>query len=359
MMNYIQNLKKLFLYAGVEKAEYDALRPRIYEENRILLKVFSQLAAVMFFVLYVASILTGGFAAANSATYLFCAAEMTVILLSTHLILPKHPSIVMMFVYIFEILLYAFGIHISMLHADMPAVSAVAFLLVTPLLFYDRPLRVSALIAIAVTVFCLIVIRFKQPAIAINDFWNSITFGIVAIVTAVFVMSIKIRSLVQSKQIEYLSQTDLLTGLKNRNHYETRLPAYPSLCQSNLICIYADVNGLHEMNNAHGHAAGDRMLKETAAQLRNHFGEDDTYRIGGDEFVAFRPDASKEQALSEVEAIRNALSRSGYVVSFGIAEDSRTDGTIHMSELIRNAENQMFADKQNYYRKSGNDRRKR
>ncbi|MBR4455831.1 MAG: GGDEF domain-containing protein [Solobacterium sp.] len=358
-MNYVQKLKKLFLYAGIEKEEYDGLRTCIYEENRILLKVFSQLAAVMFFLLYFASIVTGGFAAANTSTYLFCAAEMTVILLSAHLILPKHPSIVMMFVYIFEILLYAFGIHISMLHADMPAVSAVAFLLVTPLLFYDKPLRVSALIAIAVTVFCLIVIRFKQPAIAINDFWNSITFGIVAIVTAVFVMSIKIRALLQSKQIEYLSQTDLLTGLKNRNHYETQLQTYPSLCQSNLICIYADVNGLHEMNNVHGHAAGDRMLKEAAAELRSHFGEDHTYRIGGDEFVAFRPDGAMEQTLSELEATRNALSRSGYIVSFGIAEDDKTDGLIQMSELVRNAENRMFADKQNYYRQSGNDRRRR
>ena len=69
----------------------------------------------------------------------------------------------MLFVYIFEIELYVFGIHISMLHAEKAAVSAIAFLLVSPMLFYDRPARLTALIAGVVTIFCVIVIRFKAP----------------------------------------------------------------------------------------------------------------------------------------------------------------------------------------------------
>ena len=138
---HIRTLKELLFYAGVEKEEYDILLPVIYEENRVLLRVFSLLASGMFFALYLASICFGGFASSNSSTYLFFGAEMVILLICAHLILPKHPAIVMVLVYLFEIMLYTFGIHISMLHAEMAAVSAVAFLLVTPLLFYDRPIR--------------------------------------------------------------------------------------------------------------------------------------------------------------------------------------------------------------------------
>ena len=69
---------------------------------------------------------------------------MLIILFCVQYVVPKKPSLVMLLVYVFEIVLYVFGIRISMLHADKPAVSAVAFLLVSPLLFYDRPIRLSA-----------------------------------------------------------------------------------------------------------------------------------------------------------------------------------------------------------------------
>ncbi len=201
----------------------------------------------------------------------------------------------MLLVYLFEIMLYTFGIRISMLHADKPAVSAVAFLLVSPLLFYDRPSRLSIMIAAVVAVFCSIVVNCKEPAIAQLDIWNSVTFAVVAAVTTVFIMNIKIRALKQSSQIEYMSQTDLLTGVKNRNHYENQLKKYPQLCASNLVCVYGDVNGLHEKNNSEGHEAGDIMLRTVAEALQAVFGPEHTFRIGGDEFVAFRTDAKMTQ----------------------------------------------------------------
>jgi hypothetical protein len=233
MTNY-QNLRKLFLYGGIEKDEYQKLRPEIRKENRGLLCVFSQIASAMFLLLLAASIVAKGFASENTTTYLACAVEMLVILFCSHVVLPKHPALVTPLVYVFEILLYAFGIHVSMLHADMPAVSAVAFLLVSPMLFYDRPVRMSVLIAAVVALFCAIVLRCKQPEVAQKDVWNMITFGMVAVAVTVFTMSVKMRALLQSRQIEYLSQTDLLTGAKNRNHYENRLQTYPDMCRSNL-----------------------------------------------------------------------------------------------------------------------------
>lgn len=358
-MTDIQKLWRLFLYAGVDKAEYRALLPMIREENRILLKAFSRIAAGMFFLLYIASIVTNGFATDNTTTYMLCTVEMLIVLFFVHFVLPKHPALVMVIVYLFEIMLYAFGIHVSMLHAQKPAVSAVAFLLVSPLLYYDRPVRLCAMIAAVVAVFCGICMRFKAPEVAETDFWNMITFGIVAMVATVFTMSIKMRALAQSRQIRIMSQTDLLTGVKNRNHFENRLREYPKLCASNLICVYADVNGLHEMNNRNGHSEGDRMLCEVAEVLRRYFGLEHTYRIGGDEFVAFRADGKPEDLPAEMEALMGDLSQKGYHVSFGTAARDKAQGEMDVHALVNEAESNMFAAKRAFYRQSGNDRRSR
>ncbi len=358
-MSEIRKIGKLFLYAGVEKEEYEQLLPLMREENRELLKLFSQLAAVMFLVLYIASMLTNGFAATNSTTYLVCGVGMLLILFCTSFVVPKYPALVMVLSSLFEILLYTFGIRISLLHAEKAAVSAIAFLLVTPLLFYDRPIRLTALIGAAVAVFAAIVARFKAPDVAETDIWNMVTFGVVAVVTTLFIMRIKIHALSQSRQIEYMGQTDLLTGTKNRNHYETRLKVYPGLCASNLICVYADVNGLHEMNNREGHPAGDRMLCEVAAEMRKYFGEEHTYRVGGDEFVAFRVDGQPEDLPFEIDLLKQVLAKKGYHISVGTAVREKTQGEMDMYALASEAESNMLADKREFYRRSENDRRSR
>ena len=358
-MILFSKLRKLFLYAGVEKEAFNNLTADIHRENRVLLEVFSQLAGIMFFLLFIASMLTNGFATVNSSTYLTCGIVMLAIMLCVYHLVPKHPALVLLLVYVFEIVLYVFSIRISMLHADKPAVSAVAFLLVTPLLFYDRPIRLTALIAADVTVFCVMVLCMKQPEVSETDLWNMVTFGLVAVITTLFIMSIKIRALAQSKQIEYMSQTDLLTGLKNRNHYENQLKKYPKMCKLNLICVYGDVNGLHEVNNIQGHPAGDRMLREVAAAMQAYFGREHTYRIGGDEFAAFRMDTPPEKVSAEIERIGQDLDGKGYHVSFGIASREKEQGPFDMHEIVKEAENGMYLAKREFYRQPEHNRRSR
>lgn len=358
-MDLFKTLKELLLYAGVDKAEFDALTANIREENRVLLKMFSQIAGIFFFLLSIVSTLSNGFATVNSSTYLACGIVMLMIMLCVYYIVPKYPALVMTFVYLFEIVLYVFSIRISMLHAEMPAVSAVVFLLVTPLLFYDRPVKLSALIAVDVAVFCGLALYSKQPKIAETDVWNMVTFGVMAVVIAIFIMRIKICALVQSGRIEYMSRTDLLTGLKNRNHFENQLLQYPEMSWSNLICIYSDVNGLHEINNMQGHPAGDRMLREVAAAMQQYFGLEHTYRIGGDEFVAFQMDVHPDKISDDIERMNQDLAGKGYHVSFGIAVCVKEQGPFDMREIVKEAENSMFSVKREFYSHSEHNRRSR
>jgi len=157
-------------------------------------------------------------------------------------------------------------------------------------------------------------------------------------------------------QIIHMSETDSLTGLLNRNSYETNLSTYSATCKVSIACIYADVNGLHELNNRFGHKAGDKMLQAVADVLKEQFGTKDTFRIGGDEFLAFVKDIEQTEVEEMVSRIREANLRLGYQVSIGVAIGLVFDD---MNRLVKTAEKRMFEDKNHFYTNEGKNRRKR
>lgn len=150
---------------------------------------------------------------------------------------------------------------------------------------------------------------------------------------------------------EKLATTDLLTDLKNRNAYEQVLAQYEVDIPVSLSCVYADANGLHELNNSQGHAAGDKMLRTVAKVFVEYFGQENVYRIGGDEFLVFvETDLEKvpEKALAAKEKVKEA----GYHVSVGTASGE------NVTSVVKAAELRMYEDKKQYYMGQG-DRRKR
>ena len=123
-----------------------------------------------------------------------------------------------------------------------------------------------------------------------------------------------------------------------------------------LACVYVDANGLHELNNSRGHQVGDQMLQELARQMRAQFGEQYTYRIGGDEFLAFVADrqaAEVERLGSQLEA---GLAAKQIHISVGIQWEEAVSS---MDELVEAAEQKMYAAKRAYYANKENDRRGR
>ena len=91
------------------------------------------------------------------------------------------------------------------------------------------------------------------------------------------------------KTLESLALTDPLTGLANRRLLIDRLSmamVHARREQSDMALLYLDLDGFKEINNTLGHAAGDALLKMTAARLAETVREEDTVaRLGGDEFV--------------------------------------------------------------------------
>lgn len=165
-----------------------------------------------------------------------------------------------------------------------------------------------------------------------------------------------IENLRDQLKIIHMSESDSLTGLLNRNSYETKLSSYSAACKVSIACIYADVNGLHELNNRFGHTAGDKMLKTVAEVLKEQFGTEDTFSIGGDEFLAFEKDIEQNEVEERVNRIREAILRQGYHISIGVAVVPASDD---MGKLVKIAEQRMFEDKDRFYAKEGNNRKNR
>lgn len=157
-------------------------------------------------------------------------------------------------------------------------------------------------------------------------------------------------------QIQEQGNRDALTGLYNRNRYERDLPRIYAEHKDALSCVYIDVNGLHEMNNASGHDTGDTMLRTVAEEIRNCFASEYSYRFGGDEFIVFIPGAAEAALRKQNEEFTARLARKDYHVSLGIQCETEV---LSMAALIKAAEKKMYLEKKKYYEQAAHDRRRR
>jgi len=80
-----------------------------------------------------------------------------------------------------------------------------------------------------------------------------------------------------------------------------------------------DVDHFKELNDEHGHAAGDRVLAGVAAAVRRRLrAEDHVGRLGGDEFLALLPDAGDEAAATAAEGLRSSVVTAGLSATISV-----------------------------------------
>ncbi|MDF2234938.1 diguanylate cyclase [Albimonas sp. CAU 1670] len=108
-----------------------------------------------------------------------------------------------------------------------------------------------------------------------------------------------------------LAVTDPLTGLFNRRYAETHLAAMAAQCAAAgrpLSLMLLDLDRFKQINDRHGHPAGDAVLRGFAARLRAAVrGVDLVARIGGEEFCVALPDADEAEARGVAERVRAAV----------------------------------------------------
>jgi len=151
------------------------------------------------------------------------------------------------------------------------------------------------------------------------------------------------------EQIRYLSFHDQLTGLYNRYFLENEMQRLDTERQLPIGIIMADLNGLKLVNDTFGHEVGDEMLKQTAEILRNSCrSEDIISRWGGDEFVIFLPQTTRENANTICNRIYEKCKET-YIkdIPLSLALGSATQNSTEKSlaETITEAEESMYKQK--------------
>lgn len=165
-----------------------------------------------------------------------------------------------------------------------------------------------------------------------------------------------------NEEIRILSITDALTGCYNRAYMGQRFPQEINRAQRYnhaLSVVLVDIDFFKKINDAHGHQAGDRVLKAFGTcimgQLRDRV--DWVARYGGEEFLIILPETGYTGAASVAERLRRSVANLAIdyndkeisvTASFGGATvdfSQMTNHTISMEELINYADEQLYRSK--------------
>ena len=152
-----------------------------------------------------------------------------------------------------------------------------------------------------------------------------------------------------------MAYRDPLTGLWNRRFFEERLNEEFSRsrragAERRFSVAIIDINGFKEINDQHGHQAGDVLLKWVGEFLTKHLRTHDVpCRTGGDEFMVLLPDLSGADCLPVITRLRQELTSANVgrpiPVSLSIGTASWPDVSESCEKLLDLADSAMYEDK--------------
>lgn len=185
-----------------------------------------------------------------------------------------------------------------------------------------------------------------------SDLVNTVT----VLETVSYFIASKITNHRLMEELEYASCYDALTGLHNRNACMEKidfLMQHPSC----VGIVYADVNGLKEINDTRGHQAGDEALQRAAHLLAKCYGSENAYRMGGDEFLVLMPLVKELDFKASFRRLRELVGRE-QDLSIALGSDWVAD-TAQLNEAICRTDQRMYSDKVEFYNRRGKKRESR
>lgn len=156
------------------------------------------------------------------------------------------------------------------------------------------------------------------------------------------------------EELEYLAQTDVLSGLSNRRHFMVQAELEMSRCKrlrSDVSVLMLDIDRFKDINDNYGHHVGDLVIHEQGRLFNNLFRDIDIVgRIGGEEFAAILPQSGATAALRAAQRIRQAAADAAipidhaepihFTVSIGVVSGHGPD--IHLDALLERADAALY-----------------
>ena len=151
--------------------------------------------------------------------------------------------------------------------------------------------------------------------------------------------------------LKKMAYYDGLTNLKNRKAFERDIA---KLDARNITIVAVDANNLKKMNDTFGHEMGDKLIIAVANVLAEIFGRSNSYRTGGDEYLAILESKDDELITRIKEVFKKKLEEenakvkdSDLIISAAIGFSKGGDGK-SLNQMMREADAEMYEDKHEY-----------
>lgn len=171
----------------------------------------------------------------------------------------------------------------------------------------------------------------------------------------------------KDKEIDKLnieSYKDALTGVGNKAAYVKKAEELNRQLKKESMefaIVMVDMNNLKQINDEHGHKAGDQYIKGCCHLICEAFKHSPIYRIGGDEFVAVLQGSDYDRRKEITEFLKDEYAKSfsqeelepwfRYSAAVGLAENASDDATVEF--VFKRADKAMYEDKEKFKAKHG------
>lgn len=202
----------------------------------------------------------------------------------------------------------------------------------------------------------LLILReiYAPRPVATEILSDRLTYLYVLVVTVIVLAFLGFALGRQADQLQALSETDVLTGLPNRRALRERLAMEfrrSVRYGTPVSLLLVDIDGLKQLNDTDGHAAGDRVIRSVAAAIADGLRESDFgARWGGDEFAIIEPNSDASAARSSGERLVSAVANQAVdphhrpaSVSVGIATFTPAEAAFpDQDALVRAADDALY-----------------
>lgn len=185
--------------------------------------------------------------------------------------------------------------------------------------------------------------QYTHPAIAV---WNALVRLGYFLLAALLLTALRASLLAQ----QHLARTDALTGLYGRRAFEDRIAQHFASARRRrapLSLAYIDLDDFRKVNETHGHAEGDRVLRAIGQALQRAVRESDTAaRVGGDEFALILPDTDDAGAREVGTKLGRALAQllpDDDGISFSMGVVTVLDAAIAPEHAVAAADELMYS----------------
>ncbi len=232
-----------------------------------------------------------------------------------------------------------------------PRVPTLSWLAIPVITLSSRFSRRGVAVGVAFSMALVLAVAFGVDATAVHSN-PALVIAPFALVLCVALLTIPL----MDSDIQHRNDAvvDQLTGLLNRKALSTRIP---ELAQQSQVTgepvglVVCDLDHFKGINDTHGHALGDAVLKDVAYTLRKQLRAFDlAYRLGGEEFLILLPGSDRDTAAELADRLRAAITAERVdglevTMSVGVAASARGE-TFDYEPLFANADAALYRAKQ-------------